>query len=187
MERTRRILTLVGLITISTAVICSQSFAEQKILPQSADMKKLQKPASAPKISIPKIPIPMTDLKIDAIHSSRCKYDLSDVDAFYVADIMVDVSNNYIQKGGGSTTAILKVTYHDLLTGHPVTVTKNISTLNPYPTDPWRIQMLKVVDHPVLVKKSTGIKAEIQITGMAADSNPSNNVKTVHKCQQMIY
>jgi hypothetical protein len=104
------------------------------------------------------------------------------VDAFYVSNILVDVAN----ASGSPTTSTLTVTYHDLNFG-PKTITKTISSLSPYPTNPWALQMFKMLDQPALVKKSTGIKAEIQPTAPTTDSNPANNVKTIHECGYMVY
>jgi hypothetical protein len=149
----------------------------------------VQKPLvqQAPKVPRQVLQKPSTDLKVDAVHAYRCKCDLGDVDAFYMGNIMVNVSNNYMQSGGVSTAATITVTYHDLSAGHPVTVTKNIPTLNPYPTNPWALQGFVVVDHPVLVKRSGGIRAEIQPTGIAGDSNPANNIMIVRDCSIIVY
>jgi hypothetical protein len=176
MKRVTIIGLVVGLMTIFLAVTISYAAppAPKQPLVQQAPVK-------------PIIPKPRTDLKVDAIHSHRCKCDLSDVDAFYMGNIMVNVSNNYMQSGGVSTTATLTVTYHDLSSGGPVTVTKNIPTLNPYPTNPWALQNFVVVDHPVLVKRSGGIRAEIQPTGIVVDSNPANNIMIVRDCSVVVY
>lgn len=166
----------VSVMTIFLAGMISYAGAQAKQLPQLQ-----QAPVK------PLIPKPTTDLKVDAIHARTCKCDLNDVDAFYMGNIMVNVSNNYMQSGGASTSGTLTVTYYNLSTGGPVTVTKSIPTLNPYPTNPWVLQNFVVVDHPVLVKRSAGIRAEIQPAGIVGDSNPGNNVMTVRQCSQVVY
>jgi hypothetical protein len=129
-----------------------------------------------------------TDLRVDVIHSSRCKCDLRDVGAFYMANIMVDVSNHKVAGVGASTESILTVTYFDMNQGRMVTVTKNLPKMHPYPTNPWTLQRYVVVNHPVLVKAGTGIKAVIKSKATnISDPIPGNNIKMLHKCQVMVY
>lgn len=125
---------------------------------------------------------PRADLRVDIIHSSSCGCDLPGVDAFYVANILVDVSNG----SGASTASKLTVTYYDLNSG-PKTIVKDIPSLNAYPTNPWALQRFTVLSQPALIKKSTGIKAEIQPVAPVTDSNPANNVKVTNKCDIMVY
>lgn len=146
---------------------------EYKTPRMKLDPKQVQAPIAKPK----------ADLRVDVIHSTSCACDLPGIDAFYMGNILVDVSNG----SGAATAGTLTVTYHDLSVGHMVTVTKPISTLNPYPTNPWCLQMFKVVDTPVLVKKSVGIKAEIKPSPPVTDSNPANNVKIEKRCAPMVY
>jgi hypothetical protein len=129
-----------------------------------------------------------TDLRVDVIHSSRCKCDLSDVNAFYMANIMVDVSNHKTGGVGAPTESVLTVTYFDMNLGRLVTITKNLPKMHPYPTNPWTLQRYVVVNHPVLVKKSVGITARIKPRPTNVfDPVSTNNVKTVRKCSPMIY
>ena len=104
-----------------------------------------------------------------------------------MSNIMVDVSNNYMKSGGASTAARVTVTYFDISAGSMVTKTKDIANLNPYPTNPWAVQRLVVVNHPVLVKKSVGIEVTIESTSGVGDPNHSNNKKIAYDCSIMVY
>lgn len=130
-----------------------------------------------------------TDLRVDVIHSSRCSNcDLPGIDAFYMGNILVDVSNHKAAGVGAPTESILTVTYFDLMQGQMVTVTKNLPKMHPYPTNPWTLQRYTVVNSPVLVKKSVGIKAEIKPkTTTITDPVPANNIKIVKQCMVMVY
>ena len=129
-----------------------------------------------------------TDLRVDVIHASRCKCDLSDVGAFYMSNIMVDVSNHKLRGVGTTTESVLTVKYFDMNRGRMVTITKNLPRMNPYPKNPWTLQRFMVVNHPVLVKTSVGITAEIKPkTSNVSDPVPANNKKTIKRCSPMIY
>lgn len=129
------------------------------------------------------------DLRVDVIHSSRCSNcDLPGIDAFYMSNILVDVSNHKVAGVGTLTESILTVTYFYLMQGQMVMVTKNLPKMHPYPTNPWTLQRYTVVNHPVLEKKSVGIKAEIKPkTTTVTDPVPANNIKIVKKCMVMVY
>jgi hypothetical protein len=176
-------------VTVSFSMAEKKKGLEKKIAPAMETEKVTESAAPAtetktlevkPTMEM-KLP-PKADLRVDVIHSSRCPCDMAGVDAFYVPDIMVDVSNG----GGAETTSTLVVTYTDVFAG-PQTITKSVSALKGYPTNPWAIQMFKVLDRPALVKKSTGIKAEIKVTSPTMDTNPANNTKTVNECDMMVY
>lgn len=129
-----------------------------------------------------------TDLSVDVIHANQCKCDLSDVDTFYMSNIMVDVSNHKVGALGVATESVLTVTYFDMGQGRMVTVTKNLTVLHPYPDNPWVFQKYVVVSTPVLVKKSIGITAVIRPKeARITDPVPANNTKTTHQCEVMIY
>lgn len=169
------LLMLAALLLVTTVAMAQE---KAKPIEMQAPTKQIQ---AVDRVVLP----PKADLRIDSIHSTECPCgmrELPGVDAFYVSNILVDVAN----ASGKATTSTLTVTYHDLNFG-PKTITKTISSLNPYPTNPWALQMFKVLDQPALIKKSTGIRAEIQPTAPVTDSNPANNVKTVHECSVMIY
>ena len=168
---------LIVLITFCLAITTSTAADKKKIAPTKIAPSKVTDIGKM----VVKLP-PRADLKVDVIHAYRCACDLDGVDAFYMSNIMVDLSNG----SGVATTSTLTVTYYDVLAG-PQTVSKSISSLNPYPTNPWALQRFVVVSHPVLVKKSVGIKAEIKPTSPTTDSNPANNIKVVKRCDVMVY
>lgn len=156
----------------------------------SQEVKKLQQPQVIKKVDASRLQLRLkTDLRVDVIHSSRCQNcDMPGIDAFYMANILVDVSNHKVGGVGAPTESILTVTYYDLMQGKMVTVTKNLPKLHPYPTNPWTLQRYTVVNHPVLVKKSIGIKAVIKPKSTKiTDPVPGNNVKIVKKCMVMVY
>lgn len=122
------------------------------------------------------------DFRIDMLHSTRCGCDLPGVDAFYVGDLMVYLSN----RGGSTCSATVTLTYHDLIAG-PVTITRTTSSLKGYPMNPWALQSFRLLDGPALVKKSIGIRVEIQPVSPAIDPDPSNNVMVRHTCGVWAY
>ncbi len=132
-------------------------------------------------------PATQADLSVTAIHASRCKSDLSDVDAFYMGDINVNVAKRDISTPASARTepsvvvGTLKVTYHDLLAGRVVTQNLMIANSN--------IGSVAVVRTPVLVKKSVGIKAEFLLNPLYAttDPNTANNVLIKNECQVLIH
>ncbi len=129
-----------------------------------------------------------TDLRVDVIHASRCACDLPAINAFYMSNIMVDVSNHKVGSKGATTESILTVTYYDLMKGKMVTKTKDLAALKPYPTNPWTFQRYVVVNKPVLVRKLVGITAEIKPkANNVFDPVPANNKKKIEKCQVMVY
>jgi hypothetical protein len=156
----------------------------------SQQVKKIQQPQTIKKIDPSRLKLRLkTDLRVDVIHSSRCpNCDLPGIDAFYMANILVDVSNHKVAGVGAPTESVLTVTYFDLMQGQMVTVVKNLPKMHPYPTNPWTLQRYTVVNHPVLVKKSVGIKAVIKPKSTAInDPVPANNMKIVKKCMVMVY
>lgn len=151
--------------------------------------QQVKKPQTIKKVDAARLQLNLkTDLRVDVIHSSRCPCELPGVNAFYMANIMVDVSNHKVGGVGAPTESILTVTYFDLMQGKMVTITKNLPKMNPYPTNPWTLQRFVVVNTPVLVKKSLGIKAVIKPKSTSiTDPVPVNNTKIVKKCMVMVY
>jgi len=152
--------------------------------------QQVTKPQTITKVDAARLQINFkTDLRVDVIHSSRCpSCDLPGIDAFYMSNILVDVSNHKVSGVGAATESILTVTYFDLMQGKMVTVTKNLPKMHPYPTNPWTLQRYSVVNTPVLAKKSVGIKAEIKPKSTnITDPVPANNIKIVKQCMVMVY
>ena len=155
----------------------------------SQEVEKIQKPAVT-KVDTAKLQLSFkTDLRVDAIHSSHCQScELPGIDAFYMTNIMVDVSNQKVDGVGVATESVLTVTYYDIMQAKLVTETKNLTKLEPYPTNPWVLQRVVVVNLPVLAKKSIGIKAEIKPKlSTVVDPVPANNIKIVNTCMVMVY
>lgn len=154
-------------------VLMSQTTAKPQV--KKVDMSQLQLATK-------------TDLRVDVIHSTRCACDLPGVDAFYMGNILVDVSNHKFNNVGVATESILKVTYFDLLKGEKVVVTKNLPVMNPYPTNPWALQRVMVVNHPVLIKKSEQLVVKIRPKSQKiTDPVLDNNIKKTDRCQGMVY
>ncbi len=156
------------------------------------DLASQTKKVTAPqklKVPVSKLRLKFrTDLRVDVIHSSRCKCDLGDVNAFYMANIMVDVSNHKKGNVGTAAASVLTVKYFDMNRGRLVTITKNLAVMNPYPKNPWTFQRVVVMNRPVLVKRSVGITATIRPKSKnVADPVPANNKKVVRKCSPMVY
>jgi hypothetical protein len=114
----------------------------------AAQVKAPAPATSARVVATPLRPALSTDLKIDGIFGAGCKCDLADVDAVYMGRINVSVSNNYMKSGGATTESVLTVTYFDMKLARQVTVTKNLTALKPYPTNPWAFQEYGVVTTP---------------------------------------
>jgi len=163
---------------------CHLFMLSGNLMPKQVE-KNLKKKVDTSKIQLAL----KTDLRVDAIHSSRCpSCDLPGIDAFYMTNIMVDISNHKVSGVGVATESILTVTYFDLMKGKIVTITKNLPKLDTYPSNPWALQRYVCVELPVLVKKSVGIKAEIKPkNSTVVDSIPSNNLKIAKKCMVMVY
>jgi len=129
-----------------------------------------------------------TDLRVDVVHSSRCACELPGVDAFYMGNIIVDVSNHKAGSFGVATESVLKVVYFDLIKGQKVVINKDLPKMNPYPTNPWTLQRVMVVNHPVLIKKSDKLIVRIKPKNTKiTDPVPENNVKKIDRCQGMVY
>jgi hypothetical protein len=120
------------------------------------------------------------DLSVSVTEVSGCKCDLSDVDAIYVNNIGVA---SCLWPDSDSTKYELTVTYFDLLKGQNV-VFKKIDT---WPAGN-RIEFpgcntSLLLTKPTLIKKSSGIRAEIKSTApVYFDRNMSNNAMVTNDC-----
>lgn len=110
--------------------------------------------------------------------SCACKDDLGRANAMMMNDIWVTLFNGVCPDGKRSgVKATLKVSWFDLSLGRMVeqNVLVNMGANSR--------QAFRIMAASVLVKKSTGIKAEIvNIQAPVTDCNPANNVKTVTQC-----
>ncbi|XCN74257.1 MAG: hypothetical protein Q3M24_05780 [Candidatus Electrothrix aestuarii] len=139
-----------------------------------------------------------TDLRVSSIYCNigscggccvcRDRYNngedpLKGVDAFYMEQISVSISN-YPSSNGGHVNipSVLTLTYYDLTKNQEVTVVKKMPKMSKLYNGHWNLYE-DVVKSPVLVKKSKGIRAEIApINGNTVDRDSSNNVRTINKC-----
>jgi hypothetical protein len=119
-----------------------------------------------------------SDLAVRNIFAQSCKCDLGDVDALYLNTIKVRVDN--AAPSNAATEGTLVVTYHDLRTGSPVTVTRPIPRL-----EIGRSVEIVAVSGPVLAKKSVGIKAEVRAT-TTTDRFAGNNILIERTCYSAI-
>lgn len=155
--------------------------AEQMQLPPQHQAPQQVGPAATTGIVQPR-----TDLSVDYIHASQCPCleDLGSVDAILMKGVYVVVKNNRCP-GGASANASgkVKVTGFDFGTNSFKTVTK------PFPAiAPGGSQTVMITAQNYLVKKSTGIKAEVIPDPPVQDCNPANNIKTVNTCNlPMVY
>jgi hypothetical protein len=146
----------------------------------------------AKKLDTPKVTVPTyqidpaklklkTDLVVESIYglSCICDQDLGRVDAFLMNELWVTLGNWPCSDGAkANATGRLKVTYFDLTAGSMVNRTISF-TLSGNSR-----QAIKITNGYLLVKKSSGIKAEIiEINSPVTDCNPSNNSKTVYRCE----
>ena len=140
--------------------------------------------AYADTLPVPSLPpirgqiVVASDLVVRNIYATKCKCDLGDVDALYMNMIKVRIANNY--PGNVAAEGTLIVTYHDLRTGGPVTVTRPIPRLGI-----GRSIEIVAVPGPVLARKSLGIKAEVRATTVS-DQTPGNNVLIERTCYSNI-
>jgi hypothetical protein len=176
MKRVRGLTKISFLTAVLTMVMFSLSFA--------VDIQKTPRRT----VTLPT----QVDLSINAIWASDCKCDLSDVDALYMGGITVDFGKRDISTPAVARTepsrvvGTISVTYHDLLAGRPVTQTKMIQNFS----FTGGAGSIRVVSRPVLIKKSVGVKAEIELNspGYAQiDPNAANNTMTKKECEIMLH
>ncbi len=125
-----------------------------------------------------------TDLGVEHIFSNSClcTEDLASVGAFLMNDMWVSVTNRACTSGAQvSVSGKLKIAYFDMVQGRMLNRLVNFSVNKNGRTK------VKAVSGYVLVKKSTGIKAEIHEINPSGsrpvtDCNSSNDSLTVHRC-----
>ncbi|MCP4150125.1 MAG: hypothetical protein GY757_20425 [bacterium] len=125
----------------------------------------------------------ITDLRVDAIYSDESSCILKGIDAFYMSNIKIDVSNHKTRGRGAPTESVVVLTYYDLMKEKLVSVEKAIPEMNAFPEKPWVLKGILVVDKPVLVKKNPGIRAEINVTTEhVTDHLKKNDSFRIKKC-----
>ncbi len=142
-----------------------------------------------PDIRIPKPVVHKVDLEIWGVGSSRgdgsqhcgaCNGELARVDAMYYTNLAVGIRDLQPYDHNVKMNATVKVTYFDLTAGRRVTKTANF-TLHKGGGE-----IVTVVNHPLLLKKSAGVTAEVSVNTAVPmiqfrELNPGNNKKTVHE------
>ncbi len=106
---------------------------------------------------------------------SACSDILSRVDAIFLNDLTVGVYCDGYSSRVREATGTVRVTYYDLSQGRTVTKTKSFTVAcMGQPRD----VLVQVVNHPLLIKRSSGIRAEV-IPGFGfRDTNRDNNTLT---------
>jgi hypothetical protein len=122
------------------------------------------------------------DLGVEGIYAYSCACDLPGVDALYMNKITVEVSAKFKARLDDSAViGTLKVTYYDLMTGRLET---RAVMLQAYLFRGRSSNVVEVVSSAVLIKKSVGVRAEVQASGaISSDPNPANNVKKENVCR----
>lgn len=145
--------------------------------------KRVQGPdITKPELSIdPKKLKLRTDLSVYHIHSNSClcTEDLSNVDAFLMNGMWVDIRNAACPDTNTQANASgrLRVSYFDMLQG------RMVNRLVPFTVNMNGTKSIKAVSGYVLVKKSIGIKAEIhRIDAPVKDCNSGNDSLAVKRC-----
>lgn len=82
-----------------------------------------------------------------------------------------------ITGGGVQTHAKLTVKYYDVSIGSPKVYVRSISNM-----EVGKSYTLRVKRGSFCIRRSDGIQAEIQPTGIVKDPCQDNNVMTVHEC-----
>lgn len=121
------------------------------------------------------------DPLVETIYALQCPcaQDLGSVNAFLMKDMWVTVFNGVCTGNKrAQVSATLKVRYYNLRTQKwdeknvPITIPANSR------------KAIKIINGKTLVRKSTGITAEIvNIQAPVKDCNPANNKVTVKRCQ----
>lgn len=146
----------------------------------SQETKRLKKQIPDIRIKDRQKLILKSDPSIRDIYAGECpcSQELSSVNAFLMKNMWVAVSNGLCPDDStAQVSATLKVRFYNLKTGG--WEEKNI----PFTVDGSSRKDIKVVSGNVLVRKSTGITAEIiNIQGPVQDCNPANNRKTLSSC-----
>jgi hypothetical protein len=125
-----------------------------------------------------------TDLSVSHIWSSRClcTEDLASVGAFLMKNMWITIENRACTNGNqANASGKLKISYFDMVQG------RMVNKLVPFTINMNSRTSVKAVTGHVLVKKSTGIKAEIQeVKAPVTDCNSANNRMVVHRCMRDI-
>jgi hypothetical protein len=173
MKRVRGLTKISFLTAVLTMVMFSLSFA--------VDIQK----APTGTVSLPT----RADLAVIGIYAFSCKCDLPEFDMFFMNRVEVGMSKTDISTPAAAmrepsvVVGILTVTYYNPITRRDES--QRVMLQNHH-FGAGGIARIEVIRSPILVRKSTGIRAEIQLNspGYAQmDPNAANNVMTVKKCE----
>ena len=158
-----------------TIIICLCIVSMHGLTVQSTQVQRTNVPSRTS--STPATSGGSADLSVQSI-SGACLCDLSDADALYIQNITVRVKNGSGRAPYAASAAVLKITYYDVAEQKEKVLTKNLPSidLNNYNTT-------SMLEAPLLVKKSKGVKVEVQTsTQGVSDPNPDNNIMTMTEC-----
>ena len=166
---------ITAVLGLSLAIFLTTSMAFSK-----TPIKPIQSRVPAARVQTPIQMMLSADPLVEQIYSLQCPCsgDLSSTNAFLMKDMWVTLYNGVCPGGKmAQISATLKVRYYDLRTVR--WEEKNI----PFTMAANSRKAIKVISGNILVKKSSGITAEIvNIQAPVKDCNPGNNRKTVREC-----
>jgi hypothetical protein len=170
----KRSISVVFCLGLAVLMISATAFAQQPVRKAASQLDK----------TAIKGPVQLqlsADPLIETVYAQQCPcaQDLSSVNAFLMKDMWVTVFNGVCPGNKrAQISATLKVRYFNLRTQQwdeknvPITVPANSR------------KAVKIINGKTLVRKSTGITAEItNIKAPVKDCNLSNNKKTIKVCQ----
>jgi hypothetical protein len=170
-----------GFCAATLSLALAAGFLDQAPAQPKADIK----PPSLTDKYPPKAPAKLrqsVDLAVTGIFGSPCRScDLSGLDALLMGQIDVHVKENGVAGNYKNPQFEILVTYFDVSAGE----LKKISKQGSFPQVN-QVAKITVVNHPVLARKSTGIKAEVAPIPSPGciyeDVVSQNNAFTVNMC-----
>ncbi|GEM_PF-3220160 len=159
--------------TLALLVAAGGAYAAQ---PVAQSVKKMA-PATVKEISPQRINLPC-DVSISYIQYFNCPCNIN-LDAYYVDQYM---SVKLFNPSNLSPTVRLTVKYFDIQQNRLQTITKNI-TFSGRGSKNVAIHQ----NHPMLIKKSYGVQASVQLTSSNMhDPDMTNNQKTQYTCGPVV-
>ena len=131
------------------------------------------KPQPAGPGTIPKLRVDLAMVNIYSTGTNCLCQELEKVNALFVNGISVTIANRGTMTAGGT----LELTFFDLSANSLQTRTVAVT-----PIGLSQERDVVVFSTPTLIKRSSGIKAEIKVAPTLADANLTDNVMTVNKC-----
>jgi hypothetical protein len=172
--RTLKSAVISGVLAVTVALLAGCAPAMMKVdKPEIADVKK--PPADYSKVE-------SLDLEVQGIYGPTCPAcNLSKIDAFLMGTIQVQVREKMVAGTYKNPDFEILVTYFDLSAGSQQQVTRQGKFQHGGVTE-----KVMVVNHPVMARKSFGIKAEVAPKSPPGifykDINPNDNLLSVYDC-----